>query len=316
MLNAIGQSADREGHFACRGRKAAVARLRLSFLSSPRPRLSLSLVIAVFLALISASGVVHAAASVGMVTKVTNDARVNGGPAAVGTILHMNDSVTTGAQSKLELTFRDNTTLSLGENAKVVIDKFVFNPEASTGDLLVNTTRGAFRMVTGRIGDMKDKDIGVTTNAAALAVRGTDFWWGPMKGQTGVLLVSNSRVDVQKVGEANSGCPRHKDEPSCNADAQSFCSWETSQNICRSCEVTLDQHGQGTYVSKGGCPSKPSMWSPQQIQQALSQTQVAAATPATSVTSIAPAAAGAAAAAGGFVGSTVISRPTTTPRSP
>jgi hypothetical protein len=36
----------------------------------------------------------------------------------VGTLVHMNDELRTGPKSRLEVTFRDKTTLTLGENAK------------------------------------------------------------------------------------------------------------------------------------------------------------------------------------------------------
>ena len=49
---------------------------------------------------------------------------------------------------------RDNTNLTLGENATVVVDRFVFDPDAGVGEAALNATKRAFRMVTGRISDM------------------------------------------------------------------------------------------------------------------------------------------------------------------
>ena len=80
---------------------------------------------------------------------------------------------------------------------------------------------------------MTKKDITVQAPFAALAVRGTDFWGGPIQGQYGVLLVSNSRLEVRK-----EDCTRH----------------ENDRQKCR-CAVTLDQAGQGTDIDReGGCP--------------------------------------------------------------
>ena len=87
------------------------------------------------------------------------------------------------------MTFRDNTKLTLGENARVVVDRFVFNPDQSTGALALSTSMAAFRMTTGKLSAMRDKKINVSAPVAALAVRGTDFWWGPIEGQFGTLLV-------------------------------------------------------------------------------------------------------------------------------
>jgi hypothetical protein len=51
--------------------------------------------------------------SVGRVTNVSNQAQIGSGLATVGTPVHMNDVLRTGAKARLEVTFRDNTTLTL-----------------------------------------------------------------------------------------------------------------------------------------------------------------------------------------------------------
>ena len=135
------------------------------------------------------------AEAVGTVTKVENKAQVGGRTAAVGTALHMNDVLSTGAKSRLQVTFYDNSTLTLGENARVVVNKFVYNPKKSSGELALNATRGAFRFTGGKIEQMQSKKVTLNTPSAALAVRGTDFWAGPTKGKYGVLLFKG-RVGV------------------------------------------------------------------------------------------------------------------------
>ena len=180
-----------------------------------------------------------------MVTKVQNQAQVSGQAAAVGSPVHLNDTLQTGANARLQVTFRDNTNLTLGENATVVVDRFVFDPDASVGEATLNATKGALRMVTGRISDMTNKDITVKTSFGAAAVRGTDFWWGPVKGQDGVLLVHNSRLEVR-----GDRCPEGT---------------ESDGRRCR-CAVTLDQAEEGTYIDRRtGCPLLPRIWTAAEI---------------------------------------------------
>jgi hypothetical protein len=136
-----------------------------------------------------------AAEAVGTVTKVENQAQVGSATAVVGTALHMNDVMRTGAKSRLQVTFRDNSTLTLGENARVVVDKYVYNPKSSSAEVALNATRGAIRFAGGKIEQMQNKKITVATPGAALAVRGTHFWAGPINGKYGVLLL-NGRVQV------------------------------------------------------------------------------------------------------------------------
>lgn len=140
-----------------------------------------------------------AAETVGAVTKVENQAKVGGATAVVGTAVQMDDELRTGAKARLEVTFRDNTKLTLGENAKVAIDRYVFNPNQGTGEMAVKATRGAMRFVTGKIGKMREHNVTVVTPQAALAVRGTDFWVGPIDGKYGVLLLQG------KVGVSGTG---------------------------------------------------------------------------------------------------------------
>ena len=187
-----------------------------------------------------------------MVTKVENQAQIGNETAAVGTLVHMNDALSTGAKAHLQVTFRDKTELTLGENASVVIDRYVFDPDAGVGEAALNATKGAFRFATGRLSEMPKKDINVSTPFAAMAVRGTDFWWGPIKGQSGVLLVSNSRLEVRK-----EDCREGTD---------------TDRRRCR-CAVTLKQAEEGTYIDRRtGCPGIPRQWTPGEVDAALSQT--------------------------------------------
>ena len=136
-----------------------------------------------------------AAESVGTVTRVQNQAQIGAATAVAGTPVHMSDRLRTGANARLEVTFRDKSVLTLGENANVTVDRYVFNPEKSTGAVALNATRGAFRFAGGSIEKLQKKTVTVSTPVAAMAVRGTDFWAGPIDGQFGVLLLKgNVRV--------------------------------------------------------------------------------------------------------------------------
>ena len=136
-----------------------------------------------------------AAESLGAVTRVQNQAQIGSATAVVGCPVHMNDRLHTGTNARLEVTFNDSSVLTLGENANVAIDRYVYNPAKSTGELALNATRGAFRFAGGSIEKLQKKTVTVSTPVAAMAVRGTDFWAGPIDGKYGVLLLKgNVRV--------------------------------------------------------------------------------------------------------------------------
>ena len=74
-----------------------------------------------------------AAGQVGTVTQVQNQAQVGSRTAVVGTPVYMNNQLRTGANARLKITFSDGSDLTLGENARVVVDQFVYNPSKSKG---------------------------------------------------------------------------------------------------------------------------------------------------------------------------------------
>jgi hypothetical protein len=81
----------------------------------------------------------------------------------------------------------------------VVIDRYVYNPDRSVGEMALNSTKGALRFTTGRIHDMDQRNVTVSTPYAALAVRGTEFWMGPMGDHYGALLLKGKvRVSGRK----------------------------------------------------------------------------------------------------------------------
>ena len=248
--------------------------------------------IAIAVVVVSAAGLfapgfdAAAAQTVGMVTKVQNQAQVGGQAAAVGSPVHLNDTLQTGANARLQVTFRDNTNLTLGENATVVIDRFVFDPDAGVGEATLNATKGALRMVTGRLTEMPNKNVQVKTSFGALAVRGTDFWSGSVGGKTGVLLVHNSRLEVK-----GDDCPEDGDNRKRS---------DKDRERCR-CAVTLDQAEEGTYIDRRtGCPLLPRQWTPAEINSALSTTSFSLALGPSTI----PAAIGLAAAVAAFIVST------------
>ena len=155
----------------------------------------------VLLCLVSTSYVEAAAGVVGKVTKVQKQAQVGSRTAKVGKAVQMKDRLRTGAGARLQVTFVDGTVLTLGENAVVVVDRYVFNPTKSSGQMALSSTQGAFRFATGRLNQMKDKDVKVTTPQGALAVRGTEFWSGPIDGHYGTYLMTG-KIDVRQRNRA------------------------------------------------------------------------------------------------------------------
>ncbi len=143
-------------------------------------------------------------AGIGVVDKVENEAKIVTGDTAItaiiGTPIHMRDELRTGAEGRLKITFRDETVLTLGEKASVVIDRYVFDPDGQVGETVLQATKGAFRFASGKIKDLKQSKIAVSTPVADIGVRGTEFWGGPMEGDYGVLLLEGEVTVSNQAG--------------------------------------------------------------------------------------------------------------------
>src|SRR5689334_2926437 len=68
---------------------------------------------------------------------------------AVGSEVFQNELVRTGLASDAKLIFLDDTNLSVGPSSEVSLDRFVYDPDKNAGAVVVRTTRGLFRFITG-----------------------------------------------------------------------------------------------------------------------------------------------------------------------
>jgi hypothetical protein len=104
-------------------------------------------------------------------TKNKVEGEVNGQhqPIAKGSDVFTNETVRTGDASVADLVFLDSTNLSVGPTSEVRLDKFVYDPTGSSGAVVIQATKGAFRFVTGS----QDKRVyEIKTPFGTLGIRG------------------------------------------------------------------------------------------------------------------------------------------------
>lgn len=88
----------------------------------------------------------------------------------VGIDIQANELITTQSDDRAHIVFLDGTALTVAPNARLVIDRFVYDPHSKTGDLSVTVSTGVLRLVGGRIS--KQGRITVNTPAATMGIRG------------------------------------------------------------------------------------------------------------------------------------------------
>ncbi len=191
-----------------------------------------------FLAIVAIHSVALAQTTVGSVTRVQGVVRAaTGGQTRtlnVDAAIFLNDQLRTGEDARLEIRLADGTVLTLGENNQMRIDRFVFEPGGARNRLQLFSA-GAFRMVTGGVSFRNGGRVTVRTRAAQLGVRGTDFWGGPIDGQSGVFLLDGA-VLVTTTGGS----------------------------------VLLDSPGEGTNIAAAGRPPGPvTVWPQDKVERAV-----------------------------------------------
>jgi FecR protein len=89
---------------------------------------------------------------------------------SAGSEIYANQTVRTGNRGMADLVFLDQTNLSVGPTSEVRLDKFVYDPTGSSGNVVIQATRGSFRWVTG---SQAKHAYQVSTPHGTLGVRGT-----------------------------------------------------------------------------------------------------------------------------------------------
>jgi hypothetical protein len=152
---------------------------------------------------------------------------------AANSDLYFKDRCHSGEGARLQAILKDGAQLTLGENATLVVDDFVYDPFMSRGELSLRVVKGAFLYVGGRVEGLSGAKVQIRTPVAAIGVRGTTVWGGPIDKGYGVIALSG---EVTVTGRRGT--------------------------------VTLKQ-GQGTMLFGDGKPQRPASWSAGRMRRAV-----------------------------------------------
>jgi hypothetical protein len=137
-------------------------------------------------ALTLASHQAAADAKIGVAAAIKNDVLGRSGALAVGSSVFANERIRTGDAAAAQLMFADKTVLNMGPKAELMLDKYVYNPNRGTGQVVVNAVQGSLRFVTGA---QNPTNYAIKTPVATLGIRGTvvDLQISPLETFIGVL---------------------------------------------------------------------------------------------------------------------------------
>ncbi len=96
-------------------------------------------------------------------------------PAAVGMKLMQADTVLTGNDGAVGITFADNSLMSAGPNSSLSIDSFRFDSTTHAGEFQSSIKRGTVAVVSGKMVKQSPESMKIRTPSSIMGVRGTEF---------------------------------------------------------------------------------------------------------------------------------------------
>jgi len=94
----------------------------------------------------------------------------------LGMKIEKKDIIKTKNNTKVQLLFKDDTTITIGKNAKFSTLSYLYDEkDLKKAEAKFNFSKGFFRTVTGRIGKINPKRFNIKIKSATLGIRGTRF---------------------------------------------------------------------------------------------------------------------------------------------
>ena len=105
----------------------------------------------------------------------------------VGSQVYQGDVLESGADGAIGVILADQTSFSMGENGKMVLDEMIYDPGAQKGSVSMSVVQGTFTFVSGVVAKTDPDAMSLRTPFATIGIRGT---------QVGIELVEGKPMSV------------------------------------------------------------------------------------------------------------------------
>ena len=85
------------------------------------------------------------------------------------------DTIKTGERGRVQLTFKDNSVVSLGRQTEMTIEQYEYNPAQNQGAMVTNVKEGIFRVMGGAITKIAPGNFKTETPTATIGIRGSFY---------------------------------------------------------------------------------------------------------------------------------------------
>jgi len=105
--------------------------------------------------------------------------------------IYFGDVIRTGAQTNLQILFKDETVFTIGENTEIVINEFIYDPNQNNelNKISAEVMQGSLKVVTGLISKENPENLLITLPTGVLATRGTEVQALVKPGQNDVVVL-------------------------------------------------------------------------------------------------------------------------------
>ena len=124
----------------------------------------------------------------------------------VGDPVYRGDILESGPDGALGVLLADETTFSMGESGKMVLDEMIYDPGTQEGSVSLSALQGVFTFVSGQVAKTDPDAMTLDTPVATIGIRGTQVGLEiPENGEMNVVLMEEADGFVGEVVVTNDG---------------------------------------------------------------------------------------------------------------
>ena len=149
---------------------------------------------------------------IGMIVAIQGEASITDSAGKVRKLamksdIELNDTIKTGAKSRIQIMFEDDSLVGIGANSEMTIDEYVYNPDSAEDNAFgAKLGKGVFRTVSGKITEMNPDRFKVKTRRATIGIRGCDLGFDTTSdSQDEVSVISTEGHDIIITAVAGTG---------------------------------------------------------------------------------------------------------------
>jgi hypothetical protein len=95
-------------------------------------------------------------------------------PAVGGMPIYIRDTITSAANSQMQVLLLDETVLTVGPDTEIAVDELVYDPNsAANSKLAAKISKGVFSYISGRIAEAKPENVELRLPVGTIGIRGT-----------------------------------------------------------------------------------------------------------------------------------------------